>query len=62
MKGKQLALVLVLLVALGGVAVFLRNRNSASWSEQRDHIQREDSVLPAQRCFASHDQRQAKQN
>src|SRR5947207_7579949 len=32
MKGKQLALVLVLLVALGGVALFLNSRNSASWS------------------------------
>ena len=33
MKGKQLALVLVLLVAVGGVALFLNQRNSASWSE-----------------------------
>jgi hypothetical protein len=33
MKGKQLALILVLLVALGAVALFLRNRNSASWRE-----------------------------
>jgi Domain of unknown function (DUF4340) len=33
MKGKQLALVLVLLVAVGGVALFLNHRNSASWSE-----------------------------
>jgi Domain of unknown function (DUF4340) len=32
MKGKQLALVLVLLVALGGIALFLNQRNSASWS------------------------------
>jgi Domain of unknown function (DUF4340) len=32
MKGKQLAIVLVLLVALGGVALFLNRRNSASWS------------------------------
>jgi hypothetical protein len=32
MKGKQLALVLFLLVALGGIALLLRNRNSASWS------------------------------
>lgn len=32
MKGKQLAFVLVLLVALGGVALFLGQRNSASWS------------------------------
>ena len=32
MKGKQLAIVLVLLVALGGVALFLNQRNSASWS------------------------------
>jgi len=33
MKGKQLALVLILLVALGGVALLLRNREAASWSE-----------------------------
>lgn len=33
MKGKQLALVLVLLVALGAIALFLNQRNSASWSE-----------------------------
>jgi hypothetical protein len=33
MKGKQLALVLVLLVVVGGIALFLRQRNSASWSE-----------------------------
>jgi Domain of unknown function (DUF4340) len=33
MKGKQLAVILVLLVALGGVALFLRSRNSASWRE-----------------------------
>ena len=33
MKGKQLALVLVLLVAVGGIALFLNHRNSASWSE-----------------------------
>lgn len=32
MKGKQLALVLVLLVALGGIAIFLNQRNAASWS------------------------------
>lgn len=32
MKGKQLTLVLVLLAALGGVALFLNQRNSASWS------------------------------
>ena len=34
MKGKQLALVLVLLVAVGGVALFLNHRNSADWSEK----------------------------
>ncbi len=33
MKGRQFALVLVLLVVLGGLALFLKNRNSASWSE-----------------------------
>jgi hypothetical protein len=33
MKGKQLTLVLVLLVVLGGVALFLHYRKSASWSE-----------------------------
>jgi hypothetical protein len=33
MKGKQLAIVLVLLVVLGGVALFLNHRNSASWSD-----------------------------
>jgi len=33
MKGKQLAIVLVLLVVLGGVALFLNHRNSAAWSE-----------------------------
>jgi hypothetical protein len=33
MKGRQLALVLVLLVVLGGIALFLKSRNSASWSE-----------------------------
>jgi hypothetical protein len=33
MKGKQLALVLVLLVAVGGIALFLNQRNSASWSQ-----------------------------
>jgi len=33
MKGKQLALVLVLLVVVGGVALYLSHRNSASWSE-----------------------------
>jgi Domain of unknown function (DUF4340) len=32
MKGKQLAIVLILLVALGGVALFLNQRQSASWS------------------------------
>jgi hypothetical protein len=32
MKGKQLAIVLVLLVAVGGVALFLNHRNAASWS------------------------------
>lgn len=34
MKGKQLAFVLVLLVVLGGVALFLNQRNSASWSDR----------------------------
>lgn len=33
MKGKQLTLVLVLLVVLGGVALFLNHRKSATWSE-----------------------------
>lgn len=33
MKGKQVAIVLVLLLALGGIALFLQQRNSASWSE-----------------------------
>ena len=33
MKGKQFAIVLVLLVILGGVALFLNHRNSASWSD-----------------------------
>jgi len=33
MKGKQLAIVLVLLVLVGGIALFLRNRNTASWSD-----------------------------
>lgn len=33
MKGKQLALVLVLLVVFGGIALFLNQRNSASWSD-----------------------------
>jgi hypothetical protein len=33
MKGKQLALVLVLLVVVGGIALFLSHRNSASWSD-----------------------------
>lgn len=33
MKGKQLALVLVLLVVVGGVALYLNQRNSDSWSE-----------------------------
>ena len=32
MKGKQLAVVLVLLAALGGVALFLNSRSTASWS------------------------------
>lgn len=32
MKRNQLALILVLLAALGGVALFLRSRDSASWS------------------------------
>ena len=32
MKGKQLALVLVLLAVIGGVALFLQQRNAASWS------------------------------
>jgi hypothetical protein len=32
MKGKQLALVLVLLAVLGGSALFLNQRNAASWS------------------------------
>jgi hypothetical protein len=32
MKGKQLAIVLVLLAAVGGVALFLNKRNSESWS------------------------------
>jgi Domain of unknown function (DUF4340) len=32
MKGKQLAILLVLLVALGGIALFLSHRNTASWS------------------------------
>jgi hypothetical protein len=32
MKGKQLAIVLVLLIAVGGVALFLNRRNAASWS------------------------------
>jgi hypothetical protein len=33
MKGKQLTLVLVLLVVLGAVALFLNHRKSATWSE-----------------------------
>lgn len=33
MKGKQLAIVLVLLIVVGGIALFLNHRNSASWSE-----------------------------
>jgi uncharacterized protein DUF4340 len=33
MKGKQLTLVLVLLVVLGGIALFLHRRHSASWSD-----------------------------
>jgi hypothetical protein len=32
MKGKQLAIVLVLLALLGGAALFLNQRNAASWS------------------------------
>ncbi len=32
MKGKQLAIVLVLLVAVGGIALFLNRRNTTSWS------------------------------
>ena len=32
MRRNQLVIILVLLVALGGVALFLRSRNSASWS------------------------------
>ena len=34
MKGKQLAVVLVLLVVLGAVALFLNQRNSATWSDR----------------------------
>jgi Domain of unknown function (DUF4340) len=33
MKGKQLAIILALLVVLGGIALFLNSRNSASWSK-----------------------------
>jgi len=33
MKGKQLALVLILLVVVGGVALFLNQRNSAAWRD-----------------------------
>jgi Domain of unknown function (DUF4340) len=33
MKGKQLTLVLVLLVLLGGIALFLNHRKSATWSD-----------------------------
>lgn len=33
MKGKQLTLLLVLLVAVGGVALYLNQRNSDSWSQ-----------------------------
>ena len=33
MKGKQLAFVLVLLVVVGGVALYLNNRTTASWSQ-----------------------------
>lgn len=33
MKGKQLAIILVLLVVLGGVALYVKSRNSASWSK-----------------------------
>jgi hypothetical protein len=32
MRGKQLAIVLILLLAVGGVALFLHRRNAASWS------------------------------
>lgn len=32
MKGKQFAIVLILLVALGGAALFLNRRNAATWS------------------------------
>jgi Domain of unknown function (DUF4340) len=32
MRGKQLAIVLLLLVALGGIALLLHSRNTASWS------------------------------
>ncbi|HKP03590.1 MAG TPA: DUF4340 domain-containing protein [Chthoniobacterales bacterium] len=32
MKGKQLAVVLVVLAVIGGVALFLQQRNAASWS------------------------------
>jgi hypothetical protein len=33
MKGKQFAIILVLLIVVGGVALYLSHRNSASWSE-----------------------------
>jgi hypothetical protein len=33
MRGKQLAVVLLLLAALGGIALLLHNRNTASWSK-----------------------------
>src|ERR1700694_2968773 len=33
MKGKQLAIVLVLLAALGGIALLLHSRNTNSWSK-----------------------------
>ena len=42
MKGRQLAIVLILLVALGAVALFLNRRNSASWSNtatERDDVE-----------------------
>ena len=32
MKGRQLAIILVLLVAVGGIALFLSRRNEATWS------------------------------
>lgn len=33
MKGKQVAIILLLLLALGAIALFLNQRNAASWSE-----------------------------